>query len=139
VDLLLRLANAKTLLVLAAAIGGLGLALRMAPATLRWIHERRYPPQKTANPAGDAILQELAEKDRVKILALHRTVLEELAQAKAAGFDIADLETRAEAAAKLNAPDTRALAQRRLNEIRRDIPIKDSESASSPVAPGGPR
>ncbi|MBI5622651.1 MAG: hypothetical protein HY924_02605 [Elusimicrobia bacterium] len=142
-DLLLRLANGRTLLALLAAGCGLILLLRVSPASLRWLHDRRYPPQKASNPLGDQILRELSEKDRLRVEALHRGLLDELAAAKAQGFDVADLETRAQTAASFNVTRTRAEAERLLNEVRRDIPIKESAEPPLPQygkgqsAPGG--
>ncbi|MBI4678251.1 MAG: hypothetical protein HY748_11780 [Elusimicrobia bacterium] len=127
-DLLLRLTSAKTLLVLLVAFGGLVLAVRYRAYPIAKFNEWRYPAQKGSSPLGAEILRDLDNKEHNRIESLYRSVLADLAKAKSEGFEVADLETRADTARSFNAAPTRADADRLLNEVRRDIPIKASET-----------
>lgn len=120
-ELLLRLLHARTLVLAALAAAALFAAKIARDEVLRRAELRANATQRGAVVSRD-ILKDLDARDSLRLRALHRTVVAELAAAKADGFDVRRLREVADGELALDAPETRATAYERLNKLRLAIP-----------------
>lgn len=138
-DYLFNNLTPRKIVVSLLSLGLAALAARLAlgpgrQAYLDW----RYPPQKAADPAGQEILQEIADQEKRRIAAIHRKVAARLAQAKQEGFDVSALEAKADTALGLaGVPSSRVQAVRMLGEVELAVPRKAIEAVQPAPAPEG--
>jgi hypothetical protein len=121
-ETLLRYLNARTFLILGGLVAFVVLADRFQEYPRgryeNWLNSR----ERGRSALGAAIAQDLDARESAKLKALHRTVSEEIAAARAKGFDVARLQPIADKALMLDTPQYRPAALERLNQLRLVIP-----------------
>lgn len=120
-DFILRHLNARGLLI--ALLTGLGLYIvgNYYDAPYHWYQDRHFARERGVVAAPD-IAADLDARESKKLQSLYRDVSAEIAAAQARGRRVESLQGAADAALKLDAPATRALAIDELNRLRLAIP-----------------
>ena len=90
------------------------------PQYLNW----RYPAQTQKSPLASDIEKDLAAREDLSLKALHRQVSREIAQARAAGFNVSALQRAADAALVRSPLIPSRVAVERLQKLRLTIPRK---------------
>lgn len=122
-ETLLRFLNARIFLILGTLVALIALADRFQEYPRRWYEnrlnaiERRLP----APPSAD-IARDLNARQSLKLKALHREVLQDIAAAKARGDDVDHLRAIADKALALDSPAYRSAAMEMLNKLRLVVP-----------------
>lgn len=121
-ELILRYLNARGFLIVGGTIAGLVLLAKFYDAPYRWYQDRQFAKERgAAVPAAD-IAKDLDARESFKLKGLYRDVSSEIAAAKARGRPVDSLQAAADAALRMDAPATRALAFDTLNRLRLAIP-----------------
>jgi hypothetical protein len=120
-DFILRHLNARGLLLLVGTCLGLYLLVNFYDAPYRWYQDRRFAAERGAATSPD-ISADLDARESKKLQTLYRDVSAEIAAARGRGAQVDALQASADAALKLDAPQTRAYATEILNRLRLAIP-----------------
>lgn len=120
-DFILRHLNARGLLLLVGTCAGLAFLVKFYDAPYRWYQDRHFAAERGAVSAPD-IAADLDARESKKLQSLYRDVSAEIAAAQARGRRMDGLQASADAALKLDRPETRAYAIERLNRLRLAIP-----------------
>jgi hypothetical protein len=84
--------------------------------------QEKHPIILRPSPQGNAILQEIDRRQSQEVLALYEQVSAQLEAAKMKGFDVRELETKAEVALTLNVSEQRRRAVDILQRVQVLIP-----------------
>ncbi|HXT02109.1 MAG TPA: hypothetical protein VN915_15650 [Elusimicrobiota bacterium] len=120
-DFILRHLNARGLLIAVLSALGLYIVGNYYDAPYQFYLDRHFAKQRGAVAAPD-IAADLDARESKRLQSLYRDVSAEIAAAAARGRRVESLQGAADAALKLDAPATRALAIDELNRLRLAIP-----------------
>ncbi len=123
-DLLMRVARPRTLVVLAAAIFLVAYGNWALRYPRLWYRELMYPPAKDVSGQGRDIEQALEGQKSLEVVTRYRRVDALLQAAGAQGFDVSGLEREALEALDLNKPGYRTQALLVLSRVELEIPRK---------------
>lgn len=143
-ETILRFLNARALAVAGIVVVVVVLADRYQGFPRRWWQERVDAAERGQSSLSATIAQDLERKESMRLRALHKAVSEEIAAARAKGFDVARLQPIADKALALDTPAYRPAAMERLNKLRLVIPqtmepfrpaAADEEPSDQPATP----
>ena len=141
-ETILRFLNKRSFAIAGGVVALVAAAVLLLSSAREDAESRRLEAERGALVAAD-ILRENEARESLKLRSLHRAVTAEIAAAAARGFDGRRLQSLADAALSLDAPQTRALATERLNRLRLSVPKRhetmrpaavDEYEADSPAA-----
>jgi hypothetical protein len=121
-ETLLRFLNTRNFLIAGGLIAFIVVADRYQEYPRGWYQRKLDERARGVSPLGTDIARDLEAKESARLKALHRTVSEEIAAAKAKGFNVDRLQPIADKALQLDTPAYRAAAMERLNQLRLVIP-----------------
>ena len=131
-DWLVKYVTARTVFGLLALVAAGLLVGEFGHLGLAWYRDRNRVSYGGTTQAGQEILADVDRREAARVEGRFRRLQASLAQARADGFDVRDLEKTAEAAMALNNQQYRRRAVKILEDIELKIPRHRERFTASP-------